>query len=75
MSLGILILLIGSSANITCRKTQIELIPIGADRVIGKLENGNLEVTPAFVIKKHYLEYKVKRLKLELEKCREEKKQ
>ena len=44
-----LILLIGIFTMTSCRK-EIELIYVGADRVIGKLDNGNWEVTEELVI-------------------------
>lgn len=72
MSLAILISLLSLSIG-GCKKTEIELVPVGDARVIQKLENGNFEVTPAFVLKLLELAKEVKQLKLELEKCREKK--
>ena len=74
------LLLIGLSVGFwTCRKPEPELVPIGAVRVVGRIENGvavfepeedplgryNI-VTPAFVLKFVALEYKVIRLNLEI---------
>ena len=42
-------LLIGICTMTSCRK-EIELIYVGADRIIGKLDNGNWEVTEELVI-------------------------
>lgn len=71
-SLAMLIVLICFSVN-TCKKPEPELIPIGAVKVVKKLDNGNFEVTPALIELIHELAYKVKKLELELEKCREKK--
>lgn len=70
LSLAILILLIALLVS-TCSKPVPELIPIGDAKVIAKLENGNFEVTPAFVKTFRELAVKVRLLELKLEKCRE----
>ena len=55
----------------TCHKRDVVLLPVGEAEVVQQLENGNYEVTKAFVILTYDLAYQVKKLELELEKCRE----
>lgn len=62
--MAILIISIAILSLESCKK-QVELVPIGEARVVRMLDNGNYEVTPAFLIW-------VGELRAEIEKLREE---
>ena len=55
---------------INCR-TEIILIPVGDAKIVQQLENGNYEVTPAFIIWVFDLKAERDTLKLEIKKLRE----
>lgn len=52
-------------------KTKLIPIPIGDSKVIQRLDNGNWEVTPAFILKFNELQSENNMLKLEVKKLRE----
>lgn len=56
---------------ISCSKPKPQLIAIGDAHVIQKLDNGNWEVTPAFVIKFAEMKWEIDVLKLQIEELRE----
>ncbi len=60
----ILILLISILSLENC-KPKVELFPVGDAKVVRQLENGNYEVTPAFLIWVGELRQEVERLKKE----------
>jgi len=55
---------------INCR-TEIILIPVDEAKIVQQLENGNYEVTPAFIIWVFDLKVECDTLKLEVKKLRE----
>ena len=62
---GILIILISIFVLESC-KTRVELVPIGEAKVVGRLENGNWEVTPAFLAWVGELKAEVERLRKQI---------
>ena len=56
---------------INCQKPEPLLKPINEARVVQRLENGNFEVTPAFILWAYNMKGQIELLELELKKCRE----
>jgi hypothetical protein len=55
----------------SCKEPEPELFPIGEARVVGKTDEGNFIVTPAFIIWAKMMKDRAALLELELKKCQE----
>ena len=65
-----LILLISLLLANSCIKPEPQFVAIGDAHTIGRLKNGNWEVTPAYVVEFALMKWKIETIELEIEKLK-----